>query len=197
MLRRRAFFPIRRRLTCLTGIGNPEPKYAGTRHNVGLIILDLLKSRLDRDQIFPYKTSTTAPAKYCQVSPQLVLLRSDGDYMNLTGKTVIPLWNRLPHRNQVTHVVIHDDLGLPLGKIQLRKPGTSLRGHNGLKSIQQLSKSDNFFRLSVGIGRPHERDPRIVSEYVLSKLTDQELEILQTKGLSIAWERIRHFLKTS
>ncbi|GAV56079.1 hypothetical protein ZYGR_0AZ02510 [Zygosaccharomyces rouxii] len=183
---------FRRRLTCFTGIGNPEPKYAGTRHNVGLIFLDLLKNRFDPQQLHPYRTSSIAPAKYCQPSLQLVMIRSDGNYMNLSGKTVVPMWNRLPHRSHVAHVVIHDELSLPLGKVQLRKPGTSLRGHNGLKSIQNCWRNDGFYRLSVGIGRPPQRDSNVVSDYVLSKFNDQELEILQTKSLQAAWERIGH-----
>ncbi|GAV46453.1 hypothetical protein ZYGR_0A00440 [Zygosaccharomyces rouxii] len=185
---------FRRRLTCFTGIGNPEPKYAGTRHNVGLIILDLLKNRFDAEQIHPYKVSSLSPAKYCQISSQLVMIRSDGDYMNLSGKTVVPMWNRLPHRDHVTHVVLHDELSLPLGKMQLRKPGTSLRGHNGLKSIQNCWRNDNFYRLSVGIGRPPQRDSTVVSDYVLSKFDERELEILQTKSFKTAWERIGHLV---
>lgn len=185
---------FRRFLTCFTGIGNPEPKYAGTRHNVGLIFLDLLKNRFDPQQLHPYKTSSIVQAKYCQPSLEVVMIRSDGNYMNLSGKTVVPMWNRLPHRHHVTHVVIHDELSLPLGKVQLRKPGTSLRGHNGLKSIQSCWKNDNFYRLSVGIGRPLQRDSTVVSDYVLSKFDDQELRVLRTNSLKLALEKIGHLV---
>lgn len=188
---------FRRCLTCFTGIGNPEPRYAGTRHNVGLIFLDLLKNRLDPKQLHPYKTSSTAPVRYSQPTLELVMIRSDGNYMNLSGNTVVPIWNKLPHRNHVTHVVVHDELSLPLGKVQLRKPGTSLRGHNGLKSIQNCWGNNNFYKLSVGIGRPLRRDSDAVSDYVLSKFGKEEMEVLQTTSLLNAWEKIRHLVNSN
>lgn len=183
-----------RRLTCLTGIGNPEPQYANTRHNAGLIMLDLLRALLDDDGTRHYKACTKAPAQYCHVSPELLLIRSDGDYINLSGKTVVPLWKRIPHGDSVTHVVLHDELSLPLGKVQLRRPGTSLRGHNGLRNIQKYYGSDGFHRLAIGIGRPHDRDPLVVSDYVLSRFKEHELNILSTQSVQKAWEKLQPLL---
>ncbi|CDF91146.1 ZYBA0S10-00738g1_1 [Zygosaccharomyces bailii CLIB 213] len=183
-----------RRLTCLTGIGNPEPQYANTRHNAGLVMLDLLRQRLDSDGSHSYKVCVNAPAKYCHVSPDLLLIRSDGDYINLSGKTVVPLWKRLPHRDAVTHIIVHDELSLPLGKVQLRKPGTSLRGHNGLRSLRSHWGSDGFHRLAIGIGRPHDRDPQVVSDYVLSRFDDREMSILATQSIEKALEQLQSLL---
>lgn len=183
-----------RRLTCLTGIGNPEPQYANTRHNAGLVMLDLLRQHLDSDGSHNYKVCTNAHAKYCHVSPDLLLIRSDGDYINLSGKTVVPLWKRLPHRDAIAHIVVHDELSLPLGKVQLRKPGTSLRGHNGLRSLRSHWGSDGFHRLAIGIGRPHDRDPKVVSDYVLSRFDDQEMSILATQSLEKALEKLQSLL---
>lgn len=178
--------------TCITGIGNPEPKYFNTRHNAGLALLDLLKNHLVGDKA--YKSCSNASAKYLPVNSNILLIRSDGDYINLSGKTVLPLWKKLPNRDKIKFIVVHDELSLPLGKVQLRKPGTSLRGHNGLKSIHDRLGSGNFYRLAVGIGRPKERDPAVVSDYVLGKFTPDEIEILSTESLGKAVEKLNGFI---
>lgn len=179
--------------TCITGIGNPEPKYASTRHNAGLAMLDLLKDHLvGTDHQVSYKNCSNGGAKYLSISPDLVLIRSDCAFINLSGQTVLPIWKKLPNRDSVKHIVVHDELSLPLGKVQLRKPGTSLRGHNGLKSISSHFGSANFYRLAVGIGRPHDRDPAVVSNYVLGKFTHEELSILRTESFKKALEQLKN-----
>ncbi|QLQ81771.1 hypothetical protein HG537_0G00240 [Torulaspora globosa] len=184
--------PSKRRLTtCITGIGNPEPKYSNTRHNAGLVLLDLLKNHLVGEER-AYKRCTGGSARYLPINSGLVLIRADGDFINLSGKTVLPLWRKL--QDKTVHIVAHDELSLPLGKVQLRKPGRSLRGHNGLKSIYEQLGSGNFYRLAVGIGRPAERDPAIVSEYVLSKFSPAELDILASESLNKALERLKGFI---
>ncbi|QLL34651.1 hypothetical protein HG536_0H00250 [Torulaspora globosa] len=178
--------------TCITGIGNPEPKYSNTRHNAGLVLLDLLKNHLaGRERT--YKPCSNAAAKYLPISSGLILIRADGNFINLSGKTVLPLWRKLP-QDKTVHIVAHDELSLPLGKVQLRKPGTSLRGHNGLKSIYDQLGNGNFYRLAVGIGRPTERDPAIVSEYVLTKFTPAELDVLASESLNKALERLKGYI---
>lgn len=181
--------------TCITGIGNPEPKYAGTRHNVGLAFLDLLKDNLiEHSGEKPYKKCSDAAARYVNASPDLLFIRSDGDFINLSGKTVVPLWRKLSRYGAVTNVVVHDELSLPLGKVQLRKPGTSLRGHNGLKSISNHLGSGDFFRLAVGIGRPEDRDPKVVSDYVLGQFTPKDLAIIHTEALARALQLLKSFI---
>lgn len=168
-------------ITCLSGIGNPEPQYAGTRHNVGLQMLDLVISHLrpESDNI-EYKQSRASRAvKYIQLSPTLVALRCDGNYINVSGESLIPVWKRL---GIAKHIVFHDDLTLPLGKVQLREPGTSLRGHNGLKDISRLY-GNSFHKLSIGIGRPESHAPDVVAAYVLDKLTLEENDILLNQSL--------------
>lgn len=175
---------------CITGIGNPEPQYAHTRHNVGLLMLDLLRSGLGGSEKRFVPCNTSPKVKRCQLN-DIMLLRADGDFINLSGRTVVPLWNKLS--SGVQHLVIHDELSLPLGKVQLRKPGRSLRGHNGLKDISKY-RGDHFFRLAVGIGRPDERDPEIVARYVLSKFRPQELEILQNQSLQKAMHHVNSWM---
>lgn len=178
--------------TCITGIGNPEPKYSNTRHNAGLAMLDLLKDHLvGTGHQVAYKNCSNGDARYLSIPPHLVLIRSDGGFINLSGQTVLPIWKKLPNRDSIKHIVVHDELSLPLGKVQLRNPGTSLRGHNGLKSIYSHFGSGNFYRLAVGIGRPHDRDPAVVSNYVLGKFTPNELSILRTESFTKALEQLK------
>lgn len=177
--------------TCLTGIGNPEPTYRDTRHNVGLFVLDGIKDYLVGSQVryLPCSKVSKVHAQYLTVPPDLILLRSDGSYMNVSGENVIPVWRRIESQSSspLKHIVIHDDLEKPLGNVQLRGPGTSLRGHNGLKSIaSKLGGKNTFYKLSIGIGRPLSKDPKAVSDYVLGKFITQEMDILREKSLPLA-----------
>ncbi|SCV03809.1 LANO_0G06392g1_1 [Lachancea nothofagi CBS 11611] len=182
---------LRRLSTCITGIGNPEPQYAFSRHNAGLLMLDLLKDQLSNSPKPYMPCNASKKVKRCQLG-ELMFLRVDGDYINLSGKTVVPLWNKLG--SDVRHIVVHDELSLPLGKIQLRKPGTSVRGHNGLKDITKRF-GDGFYRLAVGVGRPNERDSETVARYVLSKFPKEEMAIIATQSLPTALNHIETLLK--
>nr|CAO98817.1 mitochondrial peptidyl-tRNA hydrolase [Nakaseomyces delphensis] len=161
---------VLRRHWCLTGIGNPEPRYRGTRHNIGLYVLDRLK-----DTLAPGGQYTRQGCVHVYTSGQFTFIRSDIDYINLSGPSIRPSWQKLLQNEHDTEfIVVHDELSLPLGKVQLRDHKTSHRGHNGLKSILHHVHIP-FKKLSIGIGRPQTTDPQQVADYVLSKTTDQEL----------------------
>lgn len=156
---------------CLTGIGNPEPRYRGTRHNIGLHVLDQLKEILA-----PGGAYTQLGRVHIYTHGQFTFIRSDIDYINLSGNSIRPAWNKLLQTDRETEfTVIHDELSLAPGKVQFRTPKTSHRGHNGIKSIQQHTNIP-FNKLAVGIGRPETRDPQQVANYVLSKIPQQELQ---------------------
>ncbi|CCF60809.1 hypothetical protein KAFR_0L01980 [Kazachstania africana CBS 2517] len=182
-------------LACITGIGNMEPQYAMTRHNVGICFVDYLKDYLLRgQQPKEFKKCRSAPyVKYLCISNQLVLLRYDGNFMNLSGKYVVPIWSQLPNRHEVRHIVVHDDLSLPVGKVQLRKPESSLRGHNGLKDIAKYY-GNRFHKLSVGVDRPESRDSDIVAKYVLNKFNTREVEVLQSESFPSACNLLEKML---
>ncbi|SCV02038.1 LAMI_0G15346g1_1 [Lachancea mirantina] len=177
---------------CITGIGNPEPPYQLTRHNAGLLMVDLLKREMGGSAAEFVPCIANAKVKRYQTN-EVLLLRADGDYINLSGKTVVPLWRKLG--SKFRHLVVHDELSLPVGKVQLRKPGTSLRGHNGLRDISKYY-GDDFYRLAVGIGRPHDRDCRVVADYVLSKFDSDSLDTIADESLEKSLEHIRNWMKT-
>lgn len=116
--------------------------------------------------------------------------------MNLSGNNVVPIWKQLLPID--ISVVVYDDLSLPLGKVQLRKPGTSLRGHNGLKSIMSVAAANNvspsFYRLAIGIGRPISRNPQQVTNYVLQKFSSDDLPILEAQALPSALQKLTQMI---
>jgi PTH1 family peptidyl-tRNA hydrolase len=75
-------------------------------------------------------------------------------------------------------LVIHDEIDLPFGVLQVRKGG-GLAGHNGLKSLKRELGSGDFMRLRVGVGRPDSTDPEVVSAYVLGRFTEGEQAVRQ------------------
>lgn len=174
---------------CITAIGNPEKSYGMTRHNAGIIVLGYLK-----DEYTGYNTSMEYKnvgkgdmAKYIEIKDQgILLLKNIGGYMNHSGRNIVPIWRSIDKQQcnkSMVHVVVHDELSLPLGKVQLRDSKSSLRGHNGLKDIAASLGNQNFQKLAIGIGRPTERDPKIVSDYVLGKFSENELSVLRNDTL--------------
>ncbi|KAI5950423.1 hypothetical protein CANMA_005351 [Candida margitis] len=92
--------------------------------------------------------------------------------MNLQGRAIRKHFQQFHKKSSL--IVLHDDLERELGKIQIRKPGTSSRGHNGLKSIDGMYKN-KYSKIAIGIGRP---SSKTVTDYVLSKFDAKEQEVL-------------------
>ncbi len=146
----------------IIGLGNPGPKYAFTRHNVGFMVLDRIGVKWKRAENYSYCEIILGGEKNLLVKPLT--------YMNLSGE----IFKYLKISNKDDIIVVYDDLDLPLGRIRLRKNG-SAGGHNGIKSIIYYIGQD-FKRLRVGIGpRPEEID---AAAFVLSEFSQEELEIL-------------------
>jgi PTH1 family peptidyl-tRNA hydrolase len=155
----------------VVSIGNPEPQYKDTRHNVGhWIVKELHRNNVPvqygpwtDDKAFGGEISTSSDGN-------IILARSIGSYMNTQGKPVAKILQR--YGKDKTLLVVHDELQKELGKLQFRGPGTSARGHNGLKSIDNAI-GNQYTKLSVGIGRP-DKGQKDVSDYVLSKFSTSE-----------------------
>lgn len=109
--------------------------------------------------------------------------------MNCSGVTLRPVWRALARQpqlggpNTINHIVLHDELSLPIGKAQLRPHGRSCRGHNGLRDLERQMPGVQFKRLAIGIGRPESHDPDQVAAYVLGKFTPDEVELLRQRTL--------------
>lgn len=161
-------------LRMIVGLGNPGPKYARTRHNIGFQCLELLARRhsvsLDKMQ---HKALTGQGWVSRNGARVKVLLVKPLTYMNLSGDAVAPL-ARFYQVEPANLLVIHDDIDLDSGRLRLRANGGS-GGQNGIKSIIEKLGTQEFARARVGVGRPPGRmDP---AAYVLQEFTPAEEEI--------------------
>lgn len=152
----------------VVGLGNPGPEYQHTRHNVGFKVVDLLG---ERHRISVQKLERRALVGTGEVAETVVQLVKPMTYMNLSGESVGPLMRGAGLQPQDV-IVIVDDMDLPVGRVRLRKSGSS-GGHNGLKSLIQHLGTEDFPRVRIGVGRPTES---AVIDHVLSKFGRNEIE---------------------
>ena len=150
-------------------LGNPGPKYAGTRHNAGFLTADAAEKRygvsINRSR---FKALTAS----CELGGEKILLMKPQTYMNLSGDAVQQAvsFYKIPAEHVL---VVSDEMSLPVGKIRIRTKG-SAGGHNGLKSIISVLGTENFPRIRLGVGAPPpEYD---VKDWVLSTFRNQDAE---------------------
>ncbi len=166
----------------IVGLGNPGEKYSKTRHNMGFIVVDYLA---DIFGVKWNKSKTDADLAVYNNDQFKILLLKPTSYMNLSGGPVqaICSYYKILLDNVI---VIHDDLDLETGRLKYKVGGGSA-GHNGIKSIDQ-SISNNYQRIRIGIGKPQNIEAKNieVSDYVLAKIKDEELTILNNAIEKIA-----------
>ena len=152
----------------IAGLGNPEPKYDGTRHNAGFAALDYLAGKWG---ISVSKTKFQGLWGQGEVDGHKVVLLKPLTYMNLSGDSIGPLagFFKIP----ADHVIVLcDDITQDPGKLRIR-PSGSAGGHNGLKSIIQHLGTDQFPRIRVGVGqKPH--PDYDMADWVLSTVSKTE-----------------------
>src|SRR2546423_2302585 len=176
----------------VAGLGNPGREYAKNRHNVGWMVVDELARR--HDGSFREKFSGRL-AEVRHDGLRLALLKPE-TYMNESGRS-IGAAARFFKVDPGALLVVHDDVDLAEGRLQVRLGG-GLAGHNGLRSIAQALGTQDFLRLRIGVGGAERGDPRPVSDYVLSdfdEVTDVDalvsraadaVEVVATGGLDEA-----------
>lgn len=152
----------------VVGLGNPGPKYAGTRHNAGIALIDELCSRATPmpAQLAVHKRTNTEVAELAAgrlLPDRQVILARTRAFMNVSGGPVKALADYF--RVQTEDVfVAYDELDLDLGQVKLRKGGGD-HGHNGLKSVTKSLGGKPYHKLAIGIGRPPGR--MAPADYVL------------------------------
>ncbi len=147
----------------VVGLGNPGADYAGTRHNVGADVVELLATR-HGGQL--KKAKERALVAEVRIAGRRVALAFPLTYMNESGQAVGPLVRRHGIEDLHRLVVVHDELDLPVGRLRV-KVGGGLAGNNGLRSIKAHLKSEDFIRVRIGIGRPPSADRG--ADYVLKR----------------------------
>ena len=153
-------------MKAIAGLGNPGEKYAHTRHNIGFMVIAELSERFNINS--SYKFDGLVGDFF--FGGEKVILFQPMKYMNKSGQPIFKLLDYF-QIEPGNLLVIHDDLDLDLGKMRLKKNGSS-GGHNGIKSIINNLNTDEFKRLKIGIGRPPENLP--VPDFVLTTFRGEE-----------------------
>lgn len=177
-------------LQLLVGLGNPGPRYANTRHNVGFLVLERLAA--SAGQTFRHQNKLQGLVAELGVGQDRMRLLMPQTFMNESGRSVRAALDWFGYRADQMLVIV-DDMDLPLGRLRLRASG-SAGGHNGLRSIMQHLGSQDFARLRIGIGAPA-GDPRDrkshTVNHVLGPFSTSEQPILSqvveevTKGVDL------------
>lgn len=154
----------------IVGLGNPGLQYERTRHNAGFMAVDFMAKRLNTE-INKYKFK--ARLAEAEISGKRCLIMKPETYMNNSGQAVVEAMNF--YKLDADHlIVIYDDISLEPGCMRIRRKGSD-GGHNGIKSIIQLTGEDKFPRIKIGVGKkPHPKFD--LADWVLSRFKDDEIE---------------------
>ncbi len=170
------------------GLGNPGPRYAGNRHNVGVTVLDELARRLGagrsvRRYAGVYREARGPAGPLGLLAPQT--------YKNDSGRSVGPAAGSL-HLAPAQVLVIHDEIDLPFGDVRGKRGGGS-GGHNGLRSVEQGLGSREFLRIRVGVGRPPEDFRGDEAAWVLANFAEprEEVQALIDRAVVLAEAALR------
>lgn len=172
----------------IVGLGNPGEKYIGTRHNIGFETLDYLLKKYEplKESSWDNNKKTKSLIKKIIVKKIPTLLAQPQTYMNNSGMAVKLLLEYFKVEPE-NLIVIHDELDLPLGKLQIRFGGGSA-GHNGIESIINSIKTDKFLRIRMGIGKPtridgnkfEPKNPHSVDQFVLQPFANGQRQEVRT-----------------
>src|ERR687884_1845915 len=179
----------------VAGLGNPGREYEQTRHNVGWLVADGLARRHGGS----FRSKFSGRVAEVRLGDLRLALLKPETYMNESGRSVgaAARFYKVPPEQTL---LVHDDVDLEEGRLQARLGG-GLAGHNGLRSIAQHLRTNDFLRLRIGVGRPGRGDPRPVADYVLSPFDPHvdvgelvaraadAVEVLAAEGLPAAQQR--------
>lgn len=157
----------------IVGLGNPEKKYEGTRHNIGFAVIDALA---DKYNISIKDKKHKALCGTGVIEGVKVMLVKPLTYMNLSGDSVADVMNFYKLDPEEDMLVVYDDISLAPGNIRVRKKG-SAGGHNGIKSIIARCGTQNFMRVRVGVGeKPEGWD---LADHVLGHFFDEDSRLVR------------------
>lgn len=168
----------------IIGIGNPDPEYQNTRHNVGMLFLDFLAKKSEAGAFERQEKLSSSIAKGRTVikgTESKIILAKPESYVNTTGPIVAKLKNffKIPAD---AIIVAQDDLDIPFGNVKLSFEKDSA-GHHGIDSIMKSLKTKKFYRLRIGTSnparvkawdKPTKAKEAFVKDFVLSPFTPTE-----------------------
>ena len=158
----------------VVGLGNPDKKYAFTRHNSGFLCVDMLAEKYG---LTVNKLKFKSLLGDAEIGGHRCLVMKPQTYMNLSGEAVrdAAQFYKIPPERIV---VLFDDISLDVGKIRIRRKGTD-GGHNGIKNIIYHLNSDAFPRIKIGVGKKPHPDYDL-ADWVLSEFKKDEESPLKT-----------------
>lgn len=171
----------------IVGLGNPEPEYSKTRHNMGFDVINKIAKKYEIELT---RTKFNGLYGSGEIMGEKVILLKPQTFMNLSGQSIKLFMDfyKIPLENVL---VIYDDMDVEIGSIKLRKkggPGT----HNGAKSVVHELASEDFPRIRIGIGKPVDEYDAI--DYVIGRLDDEKYTKLED-GINKAANAVEEFLK--
>jgi len=155
----------------IVGLGNPGPKYSGTRHNVGFQCIDRMAKRWGIEVSERRAKAVLGKGSY---RGQNVVLAKPRTFMNHSGEGLRYLLARFS-AVPANLLVIYDEMALPMGKLRLRSTGSDA-GHNGIRSIIDCLNTAEFPRLRIGIGRPDPESNYVT--HVLDRFSQEDQTII-------------------
>lgn len=171
------------------GLGNPGQEYRNTRHNIGFWVVDLLAVKFKAK-----KQRRTCKSEFfeAELAGKAILLVKPQTYVNESGQSVLCLLKKTNLKREDI-IVIHDDIDLPKGKVRIRTGGSS-GGHRGIDSIIERTRTSDFIRVKIGVGRPPKfQDP---ADFVLEEVLDEdETEILNRSTIEAVHQTEQLLLK--
>lgn len=154
----------------ILGIGNKGEKYVNTRHNIGFKVVERIAEKIETS-FNTVNFGWMAEGKY--KGRKVFLLKPD-TYVNLSGNA-LRFWMQKENIPLENVLVVTDDLALPFGALRMKGKGSDA-GHNGLKNIQEVIKTQNYARLRFGISNEFEKGRQV--DYVIGEWDDEEKEKL-------------------
>ncbi len=169
----------------IVGLGNIGNEYAGTRHNIGFMVLDAFAEASN----ISFSTQRYGDVATMRLKNKQLVLLKPSTYMNLSGNAV-RYWQQKENISLENILVIVDDIALPFGAIRIKARGSDA-GHNGLKNIAQMLGTESYARLKFGIGNDFARGCQI--DYVLGQFPDDQKAELAER-IKVADEAIREYV---
>ena len=150
----------------LAGLGNPGPRYAGNRHNIGFLAAEAIH---DRHRFAPWRRRFHSETAEGQIAGERVLLLKPMTFMNESGRAVAEAQNFFKIAIGDV-IVLHDEIDLTSAKVRV-KTGGGNAGHNGLRSISAYCGNE-YMRVRIGVGRPETKEQ--VSGHVLDNFSKDD-----------------------
>jgi PTH1 family peptidyl-tRNA hydrolase len=169
------------------GLGNPDDEYGNTRHNAGAMVVEVLAERAGAKL---KRSRNRAQVAEIRDGDTRVVLARPSSYVNESGgpASLLARYYKTPVERII---VVHDEIDLPNGRLQLRRDGGTA-GHNGLKDVAKGLGSPDFLRVRIGVGRPPGRkDP---AEFVLEPIAKRDAEdfaVLVERAADAAMDLVR------